>query len=43
VKFDLDALCDIAAAVDGSPSPITIIEKLEGGFSKALLMKKENE
>ncbi|KAG5287825.1 phosphotransferase enzyme family protein [Histoplasma capsulatum G186AR] len=42
VKFDLDALCDVAAAAGGEASPIKAIEKMEGGFSKALLMKKEN-
>ncbi|KAE8366087.1 kinase-like domain-containing protein [Aspergillus caelatus] len=42
LKFDLDALCDIAALVDGDSSRIVTTEKLEGGFSKALLMKKEN-
>ncbi|RAL04249.1 uncharacterized protein BO80DRAFT_422605 [Aspergillus ibericus CBS 121593] len=42
VKFDVDALCHVAAAVGGDSSPITSIEKMEGGFSKALLMKKEN-
>ncbi|KAG2415131.1 hypothetical protein HFD88_006322 [Aspergillus terreus] len=41
-KFNLDALCDIAARAGGSISRITAIEKLEGGFSKALLMKREN-
>ncbi|PYI02010.1 phosphotransferase enzyme family protein [Aspergillus sclerotiicarbonarius CBS 121057] len=42
VKFDLDALCNVAAAVGDDSSPIASIEKMEGGFSKALLMKKEN-
>ncbi|KAE8352037.1 phosphotransferase enzyme family protein [Aspergillus coremiiformis] len=42
IKFDLDALCDVAAAAGGDLSRITTVEKLEGGFSKALLMKKEN-
>ncbi|KAI2956348.1 hypothetical protein CBS147323_9268 [Aspergillus niger] len=41
-KFNLDALCDIAAAAGESTSRIIAIEKLEGGFSKALLMKKED-
>ncbi|EAU39256.1 predicted protein [Aspergillus terreus NIH2624] len=41
-KLNLDALCDIAARAGGSISRITAIEKLEGGFSKALLMKREN-
>jgi hypothetical protein len=43
VKFDLDALCAVAAAAGGGEtSPITTIEKMEGGFSKALLMKNAN-
>ncbi|KAK1147969.1 hypothetical protein N8T08_000485 [Aspergillus melleus] len=43
-EFNIDALCDVAATAPagGSVSPITTIEKLEGGFSKALLMTKEN-
>ncbi|EDN10388.1 predicted protein [Histoplasma mississippiense (nom. inval.)] len=42
VKFDLDALCDVAAAAGVEASPIKAVEKMEGGFNKALLMKKEN-
>lgn len=42
VKFDLDRLCDIVASVGDSESPISAVEKLEGGFSKALLMRKKN-
>ncbi|KAL2822110.1 kinase-like domain-containing protein [Aspergillus granulosus] len=41
-QFDLDALCNIVATAGGSTSRITDIEKLEGGFSKALLMTKED-
>lgn len=42
MKFDLDALCKVAAVTDGELSPITSIEKMEGGLSKVLLMKKQN-
>jgi hypothetical protein len=35
-------LVNEAAAVGGPLSPIEAIEKLEGGFSKALLMRKED-
>ncbi|CAK47965.1 kinase-like protein [Aspergillus niger CBS 101883] len=42
VKFDLDALCNVATAVGVDPSPVLSVEKMEGGFSKALLMNKEN-
>ncbi|KAL4812314.1 hypothetical protein BDW67DRAFT_188827 [Aspergillus spinulosporus] len=31
-RFNLDALCDIAATAGGSTSRITAIEKLEGRF-----------
>lgn len=42
VRFNVDQLCSVAASVGGPLSPIQAIEKLEGGFSKALLMRKEN-
>lgn len=42
VRFDVDQLCSVAASVGGPLSPIQAIEKLEGGFSKALLMRKED-
>ncbi|RAQ56268.1 hypothetical protein COH21_006999 [Aspergillus flavus] len=42
LNFDLDTLCDVAASAGGDSSRIVTIEKLEGGFSKALLMKKGN-
>ncbi|EER25340.1 hypothetical protein CPC735_019470 [Coccidioides posadasii C735 delta SOWgp] len=42
VKFNLAALCAVAATAGGEESPINAVEKMEGGFSKALLMKKEN-
>ncbi|KAI9042825.1 aminoglycoside phosphotransferase family protein [Aspergillus affinis] len=44
-ELNIDALCDVAASTsssNGGISRITAIEKLEGGFSKALLMRKEN-
>lgn len=41
LSFDLDQLCAIAASA-GSKSPIRAVEKMEGGFSKALLMSKED-
>ncbi|RAH44915.1 uncharacterized protein BO95DRAFT_498508 [Aspergillus brunneoviolaceus CBS 621.78] len=43
LKFNINALCDLAATAGASPSPIRTIEKLEGGFSKALLLTKEND
>lgn len=39
MKFDIHQLCGVAATV-GSASNVTTIEKMEGGFCKALLMKK---
>lgn len=42
VRFDLDALCSAAALVGGDPSRVTAIDKMEGGFSKAFLMKRAN-
>jgi hypothetical protein len=42
LKFDLDQLCAVAASAGISKSPIRMIEKMEGGFSKALLMSKED-
>ncbi|KAJ5936044.1 hypothetical protein N7454_005342 [Penicillium verhagenii] len=42
VRFDVDELCKTAAAVGGKSSRVTAIDKMEGGFSKAFLMGKEN-
>ncbi|KFY81622.1 hypothetical protein V500_11237 [Pseudogymnoascus sp. VKM F-4518 (FW-2643)] len=42
VKFDVDALCDVSAAAGPEPSPVTAIEKMEGGFAKAFLIKRKN-
>lgn len=38
----MDALCQTAAAAGGDTSQIIAIEKMEGGFSKAFLMRKAN-
>ncbi|KAI1928498.1 hypothetical protein LOZ65_001991 [Ophidiomyces ophidiicola] len=40
VKFSINELCDIAASAGQSKSPVLAIDKMEGGFCKALLMKK---
>ncbi|KAH6638729.1 kinase-like domain-containing protein [Boeremia exigua] len=42
LEFDLDQLCAVAASVSSNKSPVRTIEKLEGGFSKALIMSKED-
>ncbi|KXG46483.1 Aminoglycoside phosphotransferase [Penicillium griseofulvum] len=42
VRFDLDALCNTASTAGGNTSQITAIEKMEGGFSKAFLMRKSD-
>jgi hypothetical protein len=39
VRFDIDKLCDVVESVSGSErSPVLRVQKMEGGFSKALLM-----
>lgn len=40
VRFEVDGLCDVIAGISGTrdPSPVSRIEKMEGGFSKALLV-----
>ncbi|KAH7345910.1 hypothetical protein BKA66DRAFT_517139 [Pyrenochaeta sp. MPI-SDFR-AT-0127] len=42
VRFDIDQLCAVAAGAGGGFSPIKAIDKMEGGFSKALIMQKED-
>jgi hypothetical protein len=43
VTFDVDRLCEVAASTGGQKySPVRAIEKMEGGFSKALLLCKED-
>ncbi|KAF2845642.1 hypothetical protein T440DRAFT_502359 [Plenodomus tracheiphilus IPT5] len=42
LKFNLDKLCALAASAGNSNAPIRTIEKLEGGFSKALILRKED-
>lgn len=42
VNFDVDQLCMVAASTGNKHSPVCSIEKLEGGFSKALLLCKED-
>ncbi|PKY07566.1 hypothetical protein P168DRAFT_98163 [Aspergillus campestris IBT 28561] len=40
VRFDADRLCDVIAEISGTGTqPVSTIEKMEGGFSKVLLMK----
>lgn len=41
-KFDLDALCAVVSSLPQISSPIATIDKMEGGFNKALLMTAEN-
>lgn len=40
VRFNLDALRNTAATAGGDSSRVIAIDKMEGGFSKAFLMKK---
>lgn len=42
LSFDVDQLCAVAAAAGDSSSPIRTIDKMEGGFSRALIMRKED-
>jgi hypothetical protein len=42
VKFDVDRLCAVAASTGEQHSPVRAVEKMEGGFSKALLLRKED-
>ncbi|KAL8812124.1 MAG: hypothetical protein Q9200_001268 [Gallowayella weberi] len=42
VVFDVSKLCDVASSVSNG-SPVCTIEKMEGGFSKALLITMENK
>jgi hypothetical protein len=42
VKFDFDRLCKLASSVGESESRIISVDKMEGGFSKALRMTKED-
>lgn len=43
VKFDVGRLCEVVGSAGGSCSPIAAIDKMEGGFSKALLMEKADD
>lgn len=42
VKFDVEALCELVASTGPTVSPVREVEKLEGGFSKALRIEKEH-
>ncbi|KAL2001051.1 hypothetical protein VTN02DRAFT_2310 [Thermoascus thermophilus] len=41
-KFDVDALSKLVSSIPAVSSPISKIDKKEGGFNKALLMTAEN-
>lgn len=43
IQFNVDELYNTAAAVSGNRSQVTAIDKIEGGFSKAFSMKKEDK
>ncbi|KAE8151005.1 kinase-like domain-containing protein [Aspergillus avenaceus] len=42
VGFDLDALCTLVSSLPSISSPISKVDKMEGGFNKAILMTAEN-
>ena len=42
VEFDVDKLCELVSSIASIASPVTKIDKMEGGFNKALLMTTES-
>ena len=42
VLFNLDSLCDLVSSIPSIDSPVASIDKVEGGFNKALLMRMAN-
>lgn len=42
VKFDVRKLCDVVVSLGKDGAPVCKIDKMEGGFSKALLMTTED-
>ncbi|KAL1846540.1 hypothetical protein Plec18170_009119 [Paecilomyces lecythidis] len=40
--FNVDVLCSLVSSLPSISSPILKIDKMEGGFNKALLMTAEN-
>lgn len=42
VRFDIDALCKLVSSLPSIGSSIVKIDKKEGGYNKALLLKAEN-
>lgn len=42
VKFDVLKLCDVAVSVTKDGAHVSKVEKMEGGFSKALMIITEN-
>ena len=42
VQFDVQKLCDVVMSVTIGGAPVCSIEKMEGGFSKALLITTED-
>ncbi|RMD45109.1 hypothetical protein DV735_g117, partial [Chaetothyriales sp. CBS 134920] len=42
VEFDLDQLCAAAAVATGQKTPVRHVEKMEGGYCKALLLHFED-
>ncbi|EEP81246.1 predicted protein [Uncinocarpus reesii 1704] len=42
LKFNLAELCNVASTLGSQQSPIIAVDKLEGGFCKALIMKRED-
>ncbi|KAK2734458.1 hypothetical protein FQN57_001693 [Myotisia sp. PD_48] len=42
VKFDVDGLCKVVSSLPTISSPVSRIDKMEGGFNKALLLTMDN-
>ncbi|KAI9835514.1 MAG: hypothetical protein M1819_001965 [Sarea resinae] len=42
VEFDVDQLCKMVASIPAVSSPVSKIDKVEGGFNKALILTMEN-
>lgn len=42
VKFNVDALCSLVSSLPSVSSPVSKIDKMEGGFNKALLLTADN-
>jgi hypothetical protein len=42
VKSDVQKLCDVVSSITKNGAPVSKIDKMEGGFSKAFLMTTDD-